>query len=260
MSATRASKRINFTGRHRIKRDWAIISIRTGEPGLLLSASVDLSRLDLPPDSAVLLEVSARTRLERFQMGTVAEPAPLEDHVLGAVRDPDDVRMRIKVVGGRGELAGRLLAVADKLRPEIAGSPGTTGRPLLRFRSDDGLGQVPWSLDLADDDPVVLVNSKFGDWQAVASSPEFISLVYPEILRQVAVWVATTASDGELLEGALRDWDLLLSDLGNGISELGADPDPESIEQWATRAAGRFAARFSMTDKACSVLLGGEDG
>jgi hypothetical protein len=211
--------------------------------------------MDLPPEASVCLEIARRTQVQRFGLGTVARPSRLVDVPLAGFDDPDGVLGRIKVTSG-APTPGRLLAVADKLRPVSSPSNEPGGRPLLRFRSDDGLGQLPWMLDLSDGDPVVVLNNKLGDWHAAASSEPFVALVYPEVLRQIAVWIGTSVAGGDDVEGPLADWVGFARQIGHDPMTLGQDADDDAIRAWANLVASRFAAEHQLADRAMAALIG----
>lgn len=254
MSAKGATKRVNHTGRHRIARSLVSATIEAGDPNPLLTVSVDLSTLELPGDATVHVEAYRRTQMERFDLGTVDRPDSVVGRPLRTFTDPEGVQLRIKVVGTTAGSAGRLLAVADRLRPDQADAGGPGGRPLLRFRSDDGLGQLVWALDLSDDDPVVLMNDKLGDWNEAARTESFVTLVYPEILRQIAIWVGESVVADETLEGPVDDWARLLRQLGHDPATLDPDMDRALLYEWAASAAGRFARDFELADRASVAL------
>ena len=258
MSANSTSRRLNYTSRHRIKRAWVEAAVIQEDDGPVLSASVELGQLpDLPGEAAVFVEAERRTVSVRYGLGTVSTPQPLVGQPLERFSDPDGVLLRFKVVGTGTEDNGRLLAVADKIRPEFADDDNSAGRPLLRFRSDDGIGQVPWMLDFSDDDPVVLMNSKLGDWNKAARTEPFVTLVYPEVLRQIAIWAGKSVADGIEPEGPLADWVQLLAQHGFRVSADGFET--RDIEEAAAAAAMSFANSHKLTDRASSILVAEAD-
>ena len=178
--------RLNFTDRKRITRDFVAIDLREVDQGLELDAAVhDLSPLALPADASVFVELQRRVQSVRHSLGTVANPTRITSQLIEEFDSPVGIVMRVIVVASDG--SGRLLAVADKLKP--ATGNGEDGRsPLLVFRGSSTMGEEVWRLDLSNDIPVVEVNNAVGDWNAFARSSTFVAVVYPEVLRQITIW------------------------------------------------------------------------
>lgn len=254
MSGSATSRRLNFTRRSRIKRRWIEAAIRPAEPNPLLDVAVNLEELShLPGDAAVRLVIYRRTLLEQHSLGTVGSPLTVEGHSLAAFGDAEGVLLRIMVVSSDPDSRGRLLAVADRVRVDQPVDETISERALLPFRADDGLGHQLWALDLADDTPIVLMNARLSDWNAVARSEAFVALVYPEILRQIALWVGRSAPDDTESEGPLADWADFLRILGADPQDLPPHPDDDELEAWASGCSQRFAERFSVLDRFAKV-------
>ena len=70
-------RRINSTGRKKIVRGDARISVRPDPDGVLtFNAMINLADYDLPNDAHVFVEAYRQTTFMRFRHGTVAAPAP----------------------------------------------------------------------------------------------------------------------------------------------------------------------------------------
>jgi hypothetical protein len=246
------SRRLNFTSRSKIKREWISAELTEVESIPALNASVDLSGLDLPADAKVVLEAARGTVIERLDLGTVGLPTPIIGQTLGSFTNTGGITVSIKVVAV-GEQEGRLLAKAAPVVPDGGDDPAGDGKPLLSFRPDDGLGQVAWSLDFTGEHPVVLMNADLDDWNGLARSGAFVSLVYPEILRRIALWVASTL-DEDTDEGPVTDWAAFLKHLGRDPRSRDLDVD---VEDWASEVATRFADSVQLRNRFWETLAGG---
>ena len=80
---------------------------------------------------------------------------------------------------------GRILAVADKLIPRREADELSNKICLLPVDFAD-LGQSIWRLDLEGEWPSLQLNGQIDDIREIArSDAHFLSLVYPEVVRQV---------------------------------------------------------------------------
>lgn len=238
--------RLNYTNRLRLTRD--LIQLRLHESGgqLLLNVErLDLSGFALPADAKVLVEAYRQTTRSRIQCGTVGVPMLPTAVPMPEFSVDGGALFRVKVVGV-GEADGKLLAVADRV-PATDEQDGAARTPLLPFRSTDDLGQRLWRLDI-DEGPAVLINSGVGDWKAFALEPNFQALVFPEILRQVALWVVRENDNDEEDGDEAAAWRLFLANLGYDPAEVTGN-EPEQAEQWANDVAAAFARKHKFLQR-----------
>ena len=98
---------------------------------------------------------------------------------------PDGVLFRVRVVQPPGPEHHKLLGEADGIPFVKAGEADDRRRHLL-VPVPDALDQQLWKLDLERDPPCLLVNKDAKpSWKEMARRPQFIALVYPEVLRQL---------------------------------------------------------------------------
>lgn len=241
--------RLNYTGRRRITRDRIGLELVEGEPNPLVTLVLDLKGQDLEPDAVASLEAHRQTRFMRLDCGTVGKLVPLVNAPLTEFPDATGIQFRVKVTGPDGQI----IAAADKIRPhrpDVGESP-TEG--LLPFRAED-LGQEIWRLDLDDDNPIVKVNNRLGDWKATVTSMEFRVLVYPEIVRRIGGWLLDQA-DPDSAEGALADWRDFAQSLGTDPTAA-PDTDEARIE-WINDLVDRFCTKHDLLNGYLSTV--GED-
>lgn len=248
--------RINYTGRRRIPRDRVQLRVRTvsGIPHLDV-LRLDLSGMPLPDSATLVVEAYRRSKFTRFPSGTVGSPDLPSGQTLNDFEAAESPLFRVKVVGADGD-AGKLLAVADQLRPQEEDEGPQTS---LLSIAGAPLGQQLWKLDLNDDDPQLVVNSGVGDWKNFASSPLFTALVLPEALRQVIDWAVRDLADaGEEEETPRALWVSFLAD------ELGQDPrgldlaEPDDLETFVSDAVRRFCNQHRFLDLVIDELNGEE--
>ncbi len=178
-------RKLNYTGRKKIKRNRVHIEIVPGENGSrFFNLRFRLDDLDLPTDAHVYVEAYHRAGYRRFDYGTIETPHRPGDRRLDAIPRSATPLFRIKVVDRTGT-HGRILASLDRIRPEGVDSAPAGSRSLLFVEYED-LGNKIWQLDLDGDWPVLRLNRNAEEIGLVAASdPKFLSLVYPEVFRQV---------------------------------------------------------------------------
>ena len=236
--------KFNYTGRKRILRSGVVIGIR--RPNQLPEAvveSLDLSRLSLPSDAAVFLEIdTGRVGLARHSLGTVGELDLSPGFPLSEM-DLSDVSFRIKVAGRQGDSRGKLLADVDHLRQQDQGHVSS----LLEVRPSDDLGQRIWKLDITPEGPQLLINAGLPDWRDYGNSRGFQVLVFPQAVYQICYWLRKF-DDYE--EGTVEGrWRNLFKNAGHDPAprdrpeDLGHDDFDSEWDDWAQEVADSFARK-----------------
>ncbi len=251
-------RRINFTGRRRIAGQRVRIRVRQDGEDRCFDAEIDLDGLDLPGDAAVYVEAYHRSAYRRFDFGTVRRlRAPSERTLAGIeVRNP---LFRLKVVLRRGD-AGRILAAADRVIPEPGEAEDEGRHSLLPVEYGD-LGDRVWALDLDADWPRLYLNERIdGIREAARSGREFVTLVYPEVLRAVLTRILSDGNADPDLDD--DDWRTLW--LRFACRELGRPRPPgdeysDDARAWVDEAVDSFCARMDARGT-FSAMLADQNG
>lgn len=246
-------RRLNFTGRRKLARK--DVTIRLGPSGGVEARFV-LESYGLPPSARVFVEAYRQTAWQRLDFGTVAEPAPTSALALTGFGSRQGIRFRVRVV--EAEPAGpapRILALVDGLT--AVAPPGAPGGLSLLPVDWGELASRTWSLEIDDESgPLLLVSRALvTDREAFVGSPEFVSLVLPEVLRRILERALLSgAADDEAESGWSADW-LRLARALPGVAppperggEAALSDDEEDWLEGAVEAFGRargVADRFS---------------
>ncbi len=177
-------RRINYTGRHRIKKKDISISI-TEEEGLhKFYADLNLEDYELPPKARVWMEAYDKNAIMRFPFGTVDALAAEKPTLLEGFAGSDNYYFRVKVVDEKHY--SKLLAAANSISPFRQDEEDGTGKSLLRVTIAE-LGSIPWNLRFESGDyPVLEINNEIDTGSSLArSDPFFQALVFPEVLRRI---------------------------------------------------------------------------
>jgi len=244
-------KRVNFTGRRRIPRDRIDISVYDGHPRTF-DANIDLDGLPLLPHAAVFLEASCAgsTVVERFSFGEVGKIRPPHSRALKELEGVN-VFFTLKVVDQTEEF-GRIIGIAEYIRPQRAGKQTVAGRRGILPVEPADLGQQLWKLAFREQDVFFLVNKNIpGLVDRVRCDPMFYAVVYPEIVRQVLF--KAIAENVDLEEEGDR-WPILWLRFGTELLPVREPPpkcdDPEEDQEaWIEEVVKAFCETHSLKDK-----------
>lgn len=136
--------------------------------------------------------------------------------------------------------SGKIRASALGIKPRVLGADPAS-RSLLPVDKDDTLGEVLWRLELAGDQPILLVNSRLDDWKAFVRRPDVFCLILPHVAREIAEWLARQEASEEELTPVATKWKTFFE---TGLKcELPSleTADDEIWGGWVNDAVQRFA-------------------
>ncbi len=234
----------NYTGRKKIERRDVSITLREDRGALVFDADLRLSGYKFPRIAEVWLEAHRQNVWMQFAWGTISALRQPTDRKLTEFEVADGILFRVRVVQPQGNEHHKLLGEADGLHFVKAGEASDRQRPLLRA-DPDTLDHLLWKLDMESDPPRLLVNKDAKpSYNEVARSPQFISLVYPEVLRRLLTEALIekewTEDDDE--GGWTSDWMRFARNLGTPWPPPPPDSEPECVG-WVEEAVAAFALR-----------------
>jgi len=200
-------KRLNFTHRSRIPRRAVDIVVHDGEKRRF-EAGIDLDESDFPSDASVFVEAtsSGSPSVMRFDFGTVGhlQPPSAKDRMLSDIAG-ENVIFNVKVVDQSDDI-GRILGIAQGLRPAVKGDEDASGRqPILPVDPQD-LGQRVWRVRFSEHGVYLQVNRHIPQIKEVARGHQmFFALVYPEVVRRVLAHVVLVEGQDQLTDER-NDW------------------------------------------------------
>ncbi|MFY0583833.1 hypothetical protein ACN28S_64570 [Cystobacter fuscus] len=251
-------RRFNYTKRRRIDPERIFIRLLrhpNGPPSF--DARIDLSGTRLPADASVFVEAYYKSSYMRFSYGTVGRIVPEPERDLTEFDRDSTVFFRVKVVD-RSERVGKLLAEADDINPVEAGSEGDSRYSILPVNFRD-LGQEIWRLKLDGDRPVLEVNRLDGMEEYVRSSPMFLSLVYPAVIREVLQHLLLVEEEEDSADDTTWQglW-MRFSKQYNSEPVPPVEEDPYLRREWIEQVVKRFSESLKLREKftAARILEG----
>jgi hypothetical protein len=243
-----AIRRLNYTGRKRIRRGDVSISLyeKPGESATFEANLTRLSAYKLPGNASIFVEARLQTRWMRFAFGTVGMITPPVDRRLTEFDGTEGVVFSVKVTA-TAERQGKLLAEANRVPLRMQDEVEERRSPLLPVKSEE-IGHEIFRIDFTGRQPVLLINRAAGDKDAMARSPIFKSLVYPAVLREILTrFIEIDGCDEVDAEG--DDWSnrwLSFATTLPGVS--GIPNDSAQQRDWIDEAVAAFSRQQHMLD------------
>lgn len=242
-------RRLNYTGRVKIRRDDVAVQIQELDGQPTVTASTKLGEYAFPDEAMLFLEAYRQTTWMRFPFGTVGNPATPDTarEILSEFDGVEGILFRLKVTqpGERPVLLG----VADRV---------SSGQPDERVDRDPLLPVVPsnlgdelWRIDLTDEPRLLVNRSAVSDWRQLAASPIFVALIYPAVLRQILETVIINNQHRDVDDD--YDWQsrwLKFAILLPGVDrQLPERQDESAARMWIDDAVVAFAHRLELAKK-----------
>lgn len=237
----------NFTGRKKIGRTDISITLRQERGVWVFDADLRLAHYQFPRAAEVWIEAHRQNLWMQWSWGTVSAFRVPVDRKLTEFDVPDGVLFRVRVVQPAGTEHHKLVAEADGISFVKAGEADDQRRHLLE-PVPEALDQQLWKLDFEFDPPRLLVNKDaLPSWKDMARSPQFIALVYPEVLRQILTRALDDWTEEDDETGWEADWVRFSKNLGG----LGPVPPLDLMverESWIEEAVSAFTRRQQSRD------------
>lgn len=250
-------QRVNSLGRKRIAKTNVVIEVQDGSPRTL-DAEIGLGGLGFPDAASVIIEGTSAgsSVVQRFECGTVGnlvQPKGLKlDQLTG-----QNVFFSLKVID-RSEQVGRLLGIAEGLRPETVGEQTISSQSGILPVERRPLGQQLWRLDFQENHVFLLINSEVPELaERIRSDPAFYAMIYPEIVRQILRRAITESGDPDADDDR---WSTLWLSFGRKLHHGHENPpepaDAEGIDEWVEMVVDSFCDSHRL--KSRYVTNGGE--
>jgi hypothetical protein len=241
-------RKFNYTDRIRIQRKDVRITLR--EENGKFAFDADLSALadyELPQESFVFVEAYRQTNWMRFSFGQVGAITPDKNRDLSQFESPDGLLFRVKVTPN-GDIH-KLLAEADHIPLARPDQNQGERKPLLPVKPQK-LGDEIYRLDFSGDRPLLLINSEAGNYADIGRAPAFVSLVYPNVFREILNRVLLVEEHDD--DASSDDWKsqwVRFASLNPGLGELPPTDDTDGRSDWIDKAVAAFAKQLQTRAK-----------
>lgn len=252
---------LNSTGRQRIDSDHLSLDISSDDQGyaIVTLQITPLDDLDLPENASVICEVYHRNTIVRLSCGTVSQLMPPDHVVARPMLVSEAPQVRVRVISAGAERPGLLLAEG---RPRTSGEEPAARLGLLNMRQAD-IGQKVWQVITDEvDGPVLVVSREISDVDRVIHTVWFRSLVLPQVMREIALWLTMVPpEDLQNEDGPAMRWMHYISDHDEELEERYTDlrealerGEPDGVWQLMTDWANSAAAIVADEQRSLSAL------
>jgi hypothetical protein len=244
----------NYTGRRKIGRKDVAITLWQKNGSWSFEADLNLGDYHFPRNAEVWVEAHRQNLWMQWPWGTVSSLRPASERKLAEFDVPDGILFRVRVVQPPGQEHHKLVGEADGI-PFVKAGEAEVPRRHLIVPVPDALDQQLWKINFDTDPPSLSVNKDAQpSWKELARSPQFIALVYPDVLRQILLRVLLDDqwTDDDEDGGWQTDWMRFTRGLG-GLGQLPRPDLEQDRENWIEEAVSAFCRRLelrSMWDRA----------
>ena len=241
-------RRYNYTGRKKLLPQNISISETKKEGKKFIEIKCDLKDLDFPDEAKIFVEPYFKSSFIRFDCGSVARFQPPSNTDVSDLPTTDQLRYRIKIVDTSNK-HGLIIGLAD-IQGTLVNASDTGRQPILPVDFTD-LGKRIWTLDFRSTGPVLAVNSSIENIrEKVKSDDIFFSLVYPEIIKRIAVEI--TKTDGffeDDLTGWQAEWVKFFRQILFQTQVLSSDAGDDVIDDWCNDMSDAFARKYNVIER-----------
>ena len=242
-----AIRRLHYTGRKRLKLEDMRVSIQQPADGECeFYADLSFSKYELPPNALVFVEAYRQTSWMRFPYGTIGQLTPPQSRTLHEFGSAEGILFRVRVTSAGDSREGLLLAEANRIHPKTPEQTDQLRISLLPTKPDSTLEEQVYRVDFSDG-PLLLINSRAGDWRGLARDPVFVSLTFPSIIREVLVRIFYVEQHFELED--LDDWRcqwLHFCSSFPGVEDPPNENDGDAIDEWVDGVVATFCRQSNI--------------
>ena len=174
----------------------------------------------------------------------------------------ENVFFTLKVVD-RTDKFGRILGIAENIRPIRAGKQTSTGRRGILPIERVALGEELWKLDFKEQDVFLYVNRDIDDLsERFGFDPLFFTTLYPGIIRTILHRAIGEQPD---IDSEDDRWPVLWLNFGRRLHSTHTDPpvpdDIELCEEWVENVVDEFCKlhQLKLKYESCSDSQWGTD-
>jgi len=239
-----------YTDRKRLKRKHIKISPREeSNERICFDVEVNLSEYGLPRDALVFVEAYRQDSFRRESFGRVGElVSPKIFNLTPEFDSHEGVLFRVRVTSSI-DPKGQSLAEADRISLDEGSAKNREA--LLPVKGTDDIPGI-WNVDFAEEKPILEISRNVGDWKGFAKSPEFISLAFPAILKEILTRILVIErhfdADGD---DWCSKWLVFAKNLVGGIPTADdfMEEDHGKIIEWIDHAVDVFCQKQKIKER-----------
>lgn len=223
--------------------------IRDGEYRSFFIEKLEQDSIQLPKSVKIACIATAGPTVQYFEMGTLGK---VDYGTYGLNEIGDGAAIRFRVIFYDPDSA-RILASADNVRSSEDQGP----TPSLISIEPTSLGGPIWVLempaDVGENQPTLLVEQRlFPFSQAVVTDKTFLAFVLPEVVRQIAMFIAKL----DVAEDSDESWALSWLKFFRSMGISSFIGEEEDQNKWAEECVKAFCSRGNMHAILDNLIVG----
>jgi len=248
---------INYTGRIDIELNEVNATYREDNGQCLITISWLLGHYGLNKTCQLFLSLEGDQTSEsrRFDLGLLGDGQGERILTFAQIRNPELIKLRLKVVETNLEGIPLIKAQGDKITP-VNLNADNRSRSFLKMVSSPDL-TVPWRVEFENDEPVLKISEREDLFQKLRNKSQiFEPLVLADVVRQVFIWMAT--SDLSYSDEVLKEWVLFFERFscpqGFVQTERSHEVDYEEVVEMANVVSEEFAKKYDFIQSISSII------
>ena len=201
-------RKLNYTGRKKIKRQDFIVSIiKDNSDTKSFSAEIMLDEYDFPPDAKIFVEAYRFTEIKRFDFGKVSKiKKPNTD--ISEMSHKDHLLFTLKVVDNLFE-KGKILGCLQSVRPDNRNTKKVGPKSILDVEFKELTDNIIWKLEYDEGGPILMLNTKINNIQHISKNDAFFFFnVYPAIIKEILFYIRyiEKVDNNDVEDDWCKDW------------------------------------------------------
>lgn len=238
-------RKFNYTGRQKLKHSDITINLEEVEGLRIFNASIDLEEYNLPPEAVIYIEPYYKSSFMRFNFGTVGNFQHPDIPAINDIPNSDIVLFRVKVVD-ESNIRGRILAIADQIRPKNLVEESVNKQSILWVDFGKDLGQEIWKMSFNNIMPTLEINNRLENSRELLKSDDSVfALIYPSAVKEVALKLAFEEEFEDRGDGWQSLWMKFIK-LHLSVTHLPDDAVDEDKMNWVDDVASAFCHKYSV--------------
>ena len=250
----------NYTGRVGIKQKHVFYSAReVAGASPVATVGLELDDYEFPADAEIYVEAYRGAGYMRESLGTIGAWSERREFVLREFDTPEEVKLRVKIVGRRDDVQGGplLIGVADQISATEGEDQEHDIEKLLSMMPDDLNGEI-WRVEVEDNGPVLFLERAYWEQRQFVKSGWFFPLVVPSILRE-GIRAALAEKYRELDEDTWQSrWLNLAMQIPVDQDLPGEEAEQEEIDSWIDQRVEAFCRDQKMPKRIAAYVQGGD--
>ena len=248
---------MNYTGRIDIELNEVSATYREENGQCVLTINWLLGHYNLNKTCQLYLSLEGDQTSEsrRFDLGLLGDGQGERVLTFAQMRNPELVKLRLKVVETNLDGIPLIKAQGDKISP-VNLNADNRSRSFLKMVSSPDL-TVPWRVEFPNDEPTLMISEREDLYQKLRNKSQlFEPLVLADVVRQVFIWMANSelAYGDEILKEWLLFFERLLCPQGFIQKDRSNEDDYEDVMEMANVVSEEFAKKYEFNQSISSII------